>query len=39
MKKLIAAIAIAAAMPVATAVTAPAALAQAEGGFEIPTPP
>ncbi|AUX70343.1 hypothetical protein CHX26_13305 [Porphyrobacter sp. HT-58-2] len=39
MKKLVAAIAIAAAMPVATAVTAPAALAQAEGGFEIPTPP
>lgn len=39
MKKYLAAFAIAAATPVAMIASAPAAVAQAEGEFKIPTPP
>ena len=39
MRKFVAAIAIAAAMPLALTAAAPAALAQAKEAFEIPTPP
>lgn len=39
MKKYLVALAVAAAAPVAMVASAPAALAQAEGAFKIPTPP